>query len=120
MVDNQIIDVEQRIKAKLDFINAIPKGYGRREKVLKKMGLKWNVKTQSYIEDSLSEVSMKIEIKINWCSFHNIPMSICNKTSSMSCQQSYLAIESAIWELRYSPNKNKLIKENEVKIEVKE
>lgn len=24
--------------------------------------------------------------KIEWCSFHNLPMSRCNKTSSMSCK----------------------------------
>lgn len=24
--------------------------------------------------------------KIDWCSFHNLPMSRCNKTSSMCCE----------------------------------
>ena len=66
----------------------------------------------------------KIIKMVEWCSFHNIPFSICLKTSSSSCAYSLISVNEAIRKM-YMENIDdkaikKLIKENLVKVNIED
>ena len=41
-----------------------------------------------------------------WCGFHNLPMSICDNTSSMSCWYNFVEKSSFVHEFLWNDSKN--------------